>query len=393
MNHYHVCASLGCPRRGIDSSRIANYLQENGWKSTSNMASADLIVVYTCGGFKQNEDSSMQTIRKALSKKKADCKVIVTGCLLKINQELLNDLEDVRILNSENLSYLDGIIKAKIQYETVKSPNKIDRVYGLAGISWYSALHQDQKLSKAHLGHIARHCWKGISSKNWQVPFDKNYYNIEISRGCLNNCTYCAIKFASEPLKSKPEDDIIQEFTAGIALGYKKFVLLAADTGCYGQEIGTSLPSLLEKIFSIEGDYKIVLNDINARWFVKYYQELKKIFIMHSNRLEDIRIPIQSGSNKILNAMDRGYSIDEVKTCLADLYNSVPNIKIETHIIVGFPGESVEDFQATMDFVKKYNFCRVSIYSYEDRPKTKASNMKNKVTRKIIKERALKIRR
>jgi MiaB/RimO family radical SAM methylthiotransferase len=218
--------------------------------------------------------------------------------------------------------------------------------------------------------------------------FASTTYKLEIARGCLGNCTFCAIKLGSEKFHSFPADQILSSFKSGLRNGYKSFALVAGDIGCYGVDIKTNLPNLLEKLFAVDGDYKIILWDLSFRWFAEYCPDYLSVLKANSQKISKIVVPIESGSDKILERMNRGYKIEKVKECLLDFLRTIPDINLETQIIVGFPGETDEDFQKTMELVKEISFSKVAVFKYEDRPNTKASDMPDKVPKNIINKRA-----
>jgi tRNA A37 methylthiotransferase MiaB len=165
-------------------------------------------------------------------------------------------------------------------------------------------------------------------------------------------------------------------------------VLIAQDVGCYGLDLKTNLPQLLSKMFSVEGDFRILLWDLNVRWFIEYYTDFRSVLEANSEKISTIVLPIQSGSNRILDLMNRGYKIEKVKECILDLQKRIPDLRLETHVMVGFPGENEEDFQRTADLIREIPFFSVHIFKYEGRPNTKAFSFPNKVTEKIISQRA-----
>jgi tRNA A37 methylthiotransferase MiaB len=187
--------------------------------------------------------------------------------------------------------------------------------------------------------------------------------------------------------KSRPEEHIVEEFQSGLKDNYKTFALMAGDIGCYGFDINTNLSSLLSKLFAVSGDYKILLWDLNVRWFVKHNLEILSVLKTNFKKVERIIMPIESGSNRILKLMNRHYEIEEVKNCILNLQNSIPEIVLETHILVGFPGETDEDFSKSLDLIREIDFHDISIFTYEDRPGTVASKIPNKVPEDVIKRR------
>jgi tRNA A37 methylthiotransferase MiaB len=192
---------------------------------------------------------------------------------------------------------------------------------------------------------------------------------------------------ASENFHSFPEEQIIRNFKKGLKEKYKNFALVAGDIGCYGVDIDTNLPSLLKKLFAVDGNYKLILEDLNARWLVKYYPELLSVLKTNFGKVSRIVFPVQSGSDTILKLMNRGYEIAEVKNCILDLHKRVPKMKLGTHIIVGFPGETDEDFQKSIALIRTRAFSYVSVFCYENRPNTQASKLPFTVDKETIAKR------
>ncbi len=384
IQSFYIYTKTSCPRRSLESTRLYKYLIANDLCSVDNPKKADLVFVYTCGGFSLDESFSIQTIQKATELKNAQ--IIVTGCLTKIYPEKLKAFKNILVLAPEDLEKLDSIINAKISFAQTPNASVVDGVHDLYHGSYINRIKRNLKSSE----NIARICntyERKISHKPSGYLDNPRIYRVEIAKGCLNNCSYCAIKLAMPKFHSFSINEIIENFHRGLAAGYKEFAVLAGDIGCYGLDIGTNLPKLLEQLFKVEGDYKVILVDLNARWFIKYYQELLPVLKFNHNRLHSIILPIQSGSNKILKFMGRQYEIDEVKRCLLELQKNIPDILIETHIMVGFPGETDADFYESIRLVKELTFWKVELYRYQDRPGTVAANMSDKVSEKVIAKR------
>lgn len=387
MNGYfYVCCRRGCPRRSLDSGKIYNYLKLNGWQATKNVRRADLIVVYTCGGFQRTEEASLETIRLMYAQKKVSAKVVVTGCLVKINPQIIkrNGNPYSFILKHEELHKLDTIIHAKIPYRVVPDANIVPDVQDLAQknslVFTLKKFFKEFKFTGAFVNRslscLKRKVRRYVKGSG---VFSDEVYNLKIAHGCLGKCTYCAIRFATGALKSKPIEKILEEFENGLAKGYMRFALTAEDTGCYGLDIDTNIAQLLRGIFHVEKNFSLIINDFNVNWLIKFYDDLLPLFIENKDRIEDIRMPIQSGSDRILKLMKRPYKIHDVKRVISNLNANLPNLKIHTHILVGFPGETAVDFEQSRQLLQELNFSKVSVYSYEERSGTLAYLMPEKV--------------
>jgi MiaB/RimO family radical SAM methylthiotransferase len=212
-----------------------------------------------------------------------------------------------------------------------------------------------------------------------------------LGEGCLGNCSYCAIKTAKGKLSSVPIEKVLETFKKGLADGHKRFILTADDTGAYGQDLGTDLPTLIGKVLEIEGDYKLNIYHLEPNWFIKYFDYLKKVF--NTSKIDVIFSPIQSGSDRILKAMRRPYKVKDYIRCIRELRNELPELKIWNQFIVGFPGETEEDFKGSLNVLDQVSFNIVQAFEYSDRPGTAASKMDNHVPEAVIKKRMKRISR
>lgn len=390
---FYIYCKKNCPRRVLEASKNYRYFIKNGLRPADDPKKADIILVHSCGGFKISEESSILTLEKALKVKSKSSKVIMTGCLPKINKKALSPYDEALIVPTEDLGILDSIIHAKTPYNSIPESSIIEDVsdlyYGTLikrakrDLSSMRAIGFNRRLLKA----VKRYLRRNLFHVTINTYFRDETYKLVTSEGCVGECTYCAIRFAMPVFHSFPDEQIINNFRFGLKHGYTNFALAGADIGAYGIDMHTNLPNLLEKLFAVEGDYKIILVDLNARWFVKYYKELLFVLKNNADKVSKIILPIQSGSNRILRLMRRHYDIDVVKKCILDLQQTLPDLPLETHILVGFPGETEEDFQRSLQLLNDVHFSKVEVYKYEDRPKTVASKMTDKISDATINKR------
>ena len=374
MKTYYL-ASAGCPRRAVDSQKIADYLETNNLKYTQDVELADLIIVSTCAALKSREDLSKTAVTWYLEQKRRDAKVVVAGCLGKINPAVKKEFNDVAFISPREIDHLDDLIAARVPFKDIPDPNQIGSF----------PLFPDKRERQAKDDRLNKRLDLGIDKKD--------LFTLRIATGCLGNCSYCAVKFAVGQLESKPLDAIVTEFKSGLAQGFKQFVLIAGDVGCYGVDIGISVVELLSALFSLEGNYKIIIKEFNAQWVVKYFDDLLALFKQHYQKIDYIVVPVQSASNRILRLMKRPYTIEDVKKYLNIIKTGVPGLQISTHIMVGFPGETEDDFKASIDFIKEYEFPFVDIYAYDDRPSTAASRMDGKIAPEVIAQRVAAVKK
>ena len=374
MKTYYL-ASAGCPRRAVDSQKIADYLETNNLEYTQDVKQADLIIVSTCAALKSREDLSKTAVTWYQEQKRQDAKIVVAGCLGKINPDVKKEFAEVAFISPREIDALDDLIAAKICFKDIPDPNRIGSF----------PLFPDKPERQAKGERL---------NKRLDLTYEKkDLFTLRIATGCLGNCSYCAVKFAVGQLESKPLETIANEFKSGLDHGFQHFVLIAGDVGCYGVDIGISVVELLQALFAVEGSYKIIIKEFNAQWVVKYFEELLKIFRQNYEKIDYIVVPVQSASNRMLRLMKRPYTIEDVKKYLNIIKEKVPGLQISTHIMVGFPGETEEDFKESVDFIKEYEFPFVDIYAYDDRPNTAASRMAGKVPQKLIERRVAAVKK
>jgi tRNA A37 methylthiotransferase MiaB len=385
---FFVYVNKWCPRRRIQASKLSRYFAINNLIAAKTPSKADLIVIFTCGSFEINEELSILTIEKSLREKSA--KIVITGCLPKINPERLKTYDNTLLIPPRSLNTLDSMIGAKVPYSSLRSDaafiggfhdlykgHLVDRVRRNVRLS---SAGSNSRISDIYFRYLNQRFLR----KSEDIMFSPRTCVIEIAESCLGNCSYCAIKLAAEKFHSFPEERILESFRSGLDNGYKDFALLAGDIGCYGVDIGTNLPNLLKKLFALGDNFRILLWDLNVRWFIKYYDDFRSVLKANSRKVSRVVLPIESGSDRILNLMNRGYEIEEVKNCILDLEETIPDLELETHIIVGFPGETEEDFQKSLELIKEMKFSKVVLFRYEDRPNTRASSFPDKVPKEVI---------
>lgn len=406
MKKFFICSTAACTERMLDCQKIYSYLIRNNWQSVKKVSNADLIIISTCSFGKYEDDSSIDLIQHYLKKKSRLAKIIIAGCMPKINPIRLTRIAEFMTISPTDLCKLDNLLKPKIRFHNIEEPNRIF----ISEVSYRPILKKmlncksllisflnQFELRKDFFGKCIKFITKAINYtillKSYINPFlvcnRNDLFYLRISKGCLGNCSYCGKKFATGTLKSKLPEDVINEFGKGLNLGHKKFFLLSEDVGCYGLDIGTTIIYLLKEIFRVgkKHDYQLIISNFNAHWFVKYYEEIESVLLENHSKVFYLQIPIQSGSNRILKLMNRPYRIEDIEICLLNLKKKAPSLNITTDIIVGFPGETGADFNLSKDFIKKIKFSFADIFGYEDRPNALASKMDNKIPQDIINKR------
>jgi tRNA A37 methylthiotransferase MiaB len=402
MKNFYIF-NTGCIRRALDSTRIYDYLVKNDWRFTNDISAADLVVTSTCGAVNKTEELSLIALQNIARKKSKSAKFIVTGCLPKIDPDKIREIRelgDFEFIPTRSLDKFDTVLNSKIRFEAIPDANVVTNEAGLLDYilayrlfrhSFFLALYKRMSTNRyflksaiflvENLNTIKSKI--GLSARPKIVP----YFNLRIAEGCAFACSYCSIKFATGRIKSKPIEKIVEEFKTGLEMGYQHFQLVCEDIGSYGLDLGTSLPALLKRLLEIEGDYSLILIDFGGYWLVKYYDELLPLFKENPDKIRELYVSLQSGSDKILKAMKRPEKIGDVRARLKELKKELPHLILRTTVIIGFPGETEEDFQKTIEAVRDIDFTAVELNMYEDRPGTVSSKREDKVPQEIIKKR------
>ncbi len=210
---------------------------------------------------------------------------------------------------------------------------------------------------------------------------------IPISSGCIGRCAYCITKIARGQLRSRPVDDIVKKFQNMVASGVKEVRISCQDTASYGLDIDTDIIYLLRKLTDIKGDHRIRIGMMNPDTAATKLDELKTV--MESDKIyKFIHLPLQSGSDQILQSMNRRYTVEEWISIVKELRIKFPYLTLSTDMIVGFPGESEDDFEKTKEVLERIQPDIVNITRFSPRPGTTAAKLKDKVHSSIKKERS-----
>ena len=343
-----------CTRVKLYGIDVKNLFLINGYVE-DNKEKSDYIIINTCSFLKAKEEYFMNYIKRLSDDLASYQKLIIIGCLPSIRKSDLLKMNDKIITFGRDIDAIKDYfnfsknIKSKATTVCDKLPLKKELLYQLNKFIFKSK-------------HI-----------EYRLKRDKVCY-LQISSGCRGKCAYCSEKFTTK-LKSRPIKEILLAINDGIERGYKLFGLNSDDASAYGKDIDSSLEELLSEVVNIKSDVSFSIPEFNPNGLtekvIEYLKDKKFIYIT---------VPIQSGSQDILNKMKRPYQIDEVIEKVKRIKQNNKKIKINTHVIVGFPGETEEDFNKTLDVIKLGLFDRVKVFMYNDRPNTIASTMINKIS-------------
>lgn len=379
MERKIIILTNGCPENRYDATQIQNKFKQNGWSITKRVSEADIIIFNTCGQSYNNNPNeriipSIKMLKEIQKEKKSSAEIIVCGCLPKTNPTELEKHHHGKIIYKDELEKLSEICNLKNDLQISNNYNLIPYTTTIKKIDKRILTKFLSYPIKTKLLHLR--IWGKLNKINKEINvFREKTYVIKVSTGCLSNCAYCTIRKARGILKSKSIEDIITEFKEALKMGVSEFGFIGTDVGAYGRDHHQTLVDLLNEIIKIDADYKIRIRNINPKYLIEMYPKLKQIF--KSGKISYIESSVESGSNYILRKMRRMYKIEDYINVIRSINREFPDMKIRTQIIVGFPGETEEDFKETLKLLDKCRFDFVETYEY--RPENQISiNDKNK---------------
>ncbi len=357
--------SLGCPKNLVDAEVMLGYLSREGFEVTTDEREADIIIVNTCSFIKEAKQESIDTILDLADRKHdARCRLlIVTGCLpQRYQEELAGELPEVDIfIGTGDYPRIAEVIAEKRgtsdQLRYTGDPNFIydDELPRLKSSPYYSAY-------------------------------------LKIAEGCSNCCSYCVIPSLRGSLHSRPLEKLLEEARGLVAGGVKELNLIAQDITAYGKDLpeGASLEGLVEELAKLEG----------LRWIRLLYaypdgvrDTLITIMKNEEKVCKYLDIPLQHISDPVLSRMNRRSSEAEIRGLIAKLREEMPEITLRTSLIVGFPGETEEDFRKLLHFVEETRFDRLGVFCYSREEGTPAAGMPDQISERVKRERYRRLMR
>jgi threonylcarbamoyladenosine tRNA methylthiotransferase MtaB len=316
---------------------------------------SNIYIINTCTVTNTSDNKSLKTIRQVKRNHK-DATIVVCGCMSQVNSGLLDDLDVSIILGNSGKS---KIVEYLEEYRNNNKPIKV-------------------------IENIMEKEFEDMCLNN----FNKTRAFVKIEDGCENFCSYCIIPYARGKVRSKKPNVVIDEIKKLVNEGHKEIVLTGIHTGHYGSDINYSFSKLLRDIENIDGLSRLRISSIEITELDDEFLDVLK----NSNILVDhMHIPLQSGSNKILELMNRKYDKQYFINKIETIRKVRPNISITTDIIVGFPGETEELFNETLDTVNKVKFSKIHVFPFSLRKGTKAEELPNHVDDLSKKERVKKL--
>ncbi len=348
---YHI-VTYGCQMNVHESEKIAGILEDLGYEFTPTRNNADVIVFNTCAIREGAEDRAFGNIGalKQQKRKNKNLLIVVCGCMTQqkdVAQRLFDTFPFVDIiLGTHNIHLLKSLVMRKL--------NERKRI-----------------LQYMESGDVV----EGINVK--RTSGDNAWVNIMY--GCNNFCTYCIVPYVRGREKSRKKIDIINEIKEIIALqSYKTITLLGQNVNSYGNDDPSqgTFAQLLQNICDLQGDFKLTFMTSHPK---DLNDDVINVMAQNDKILKELHLPVQSGSNKILKAMNRNYTIEHYLNIVNKLRGKMPDIRLSTDIIVGFPGETEEDFQDTCDLVRTVEYDNIFAFMYSKRGGTVADKMTGQI--------------
>ena len=371
----YIISNANCTRRRLDTSRLKEYFLANGYKLARSASTADIIIVVTCAYIRETEDLSLDMVTK-YSRKKG--RLFVAGCLSAINPQQLNTIFSGITLPTHSLESIDNYFpQFKVKFAEIPDANRASGAVLFPSFNpscYWRNIRRNPPLALRMF----------FKKRRIESAWRKQYY-IRTSWGCRGNCSYCVIRNAIGPLKSKPIAACTKELIRGLELGFNNLMLDGDDLGAYGLDIASTLPELLQNLISIQGHHTLSLESLNPIWLVQYARELASIAL--SRRISSLECCIQSGSRRILKLMNRYANTGKIVAALLDIKNANPSTLFSTQIIAGFPSETEVDFKNTIDVIEKVGFESVVIFRYQENKRCRAASLREKVPPEVIENR------
>ena len=342
--------TLGCKVNQYETQAMLNQLLQGGFSACQTGEDADIILLNSCTVTSTSDHKVKQTLHKA-RREHPHAVIVLTGCMPQAFPELAEDLTDADIVlgNSNRSSLLPHIL----QYLSTRQ-----RIIDI-------------------VPHQTKEKFESMSVENF---YERTRAFIKIQDGCNRFCSYCIIPYARGRVRSKPLDDLIAEVTQLSEKGYKEIVLTGINLSAFGPDINLHLCDAVEAVCAINGIERVRLGSLEP-------EQLSEDVIIRLSKQQKLcpqfHLSLQSGCDETLKRMNRHYTTEEYRTIVQNLRNAFDNAAITTDSMVGFPGETEEEFMQSLEFAKEISFSKVHVFAYSQRPGTKACNAPNQITKKV----------
>lgn len=346
--------SLGCKVNSYECAALSSLLLREGYEEAGN-DTPDVFIINTCTVTSTADQKSRQHIRKFI-KMYPNAIVVAMGCYTQGNAELVaREIKPTILVGNSHKNEIPQLIKQYLETKeriVMVDDNPRSFVYEDMGVTSFS------ENTRAYL---------------------------KIQDGCDNFCTYCIIPYRRGKMRSRPLNSVLEEARYLVSQGYQEIVLAGIHVGGYGRDLGTcSFSDLVKQLLDIPGLYSLRISSIEES---EIDDQLIALLGEKPNLAKHLHIPLQSGSETVLKRMNRKYSPSEFLAKLNKIKSACPDVAFTTDVIVGFPGESEQEFQETYDFIKACGFNQLHVFPYSAREGTPAAKMPNQIDPRIKSER------
>jgi tRNA A37 methylthiotransferase MiaB len=371
-------STTGCVEAQLSTKCIEKYFEKKNFSITRDVGEADYIIFYACGLTGQSEKKSLQAINNLKIRMSKTAKLVVWGCLTKQNPEALWALCDGHTVGPLGILFKENLEATEIPLEGIPVASPAEGLISTRETS--KQVYEEPLDSLTNAIFLAKQGYHRLGDK---VHKRTRPYYIRTAIGCNGSCTYCSERPVFGRVKSRPVEDVVNEFKQGLQQGYNRFSLLATDLGAYGMDFGSNLGDLLRKMIETktEVDYKLILNQVEPNNLNMIYPDLEEI--LASGKVEELMCPVQSGNNRILKLMGRNYTIEDWKSSMLKINTKFPKVRLNTHLMVGFPTETEEDFNETKKLLDPPPFFDdITVFKYSSRPVVPSQHIPDQVSEK-----------
>lgn len=338
-----ITNNINCERHTNSSLKVKLFFEKNGWQVIENF-NCDYVIIEGCGFHNHMYEKVRSIIRKVNEAGISNDKIIIMDCITKTHEKLLSEFKDIHICQTGNEN-LDKLINANIPLASIMDINQM--------------------------------------SMNESTILDPDCFYIKVAEGCLCRCTFCVIKKAKGYIKSVDKSIILEQYKNAIVHENRKIFLMGEDTFAYGVDRDENIIDLIDDMLSIDSNVELYFGSLHCGWIQKYADGLLEL--CRADVVKKINIGLQHVNGEILERMGRGVDFTKVYDVINNIKRINPNIYLSADIIVGFPGETEEQFTELVDFVKNDTcFNMFSHYGYSDVEGAQSNNFDNKISQSEI---------
>lgn len=372
-----------CTELLLDLARVRDWMKQGNHVEFTDPSLVDVVFVSTCAFNQEYEEDGVRQITEARKLADPEARIVVIGCLPPINPDRFAELAGVEALPPQEMHRLAEWFPADADFSS-----STGRQVALDGY-----LRNDHFMAGIRLkGFFQRFGkWLPLAMPRWldTVPMP-DWFFVRAGTGCAGNCSYCAIRRSRGHIVSAPLEKIVQQVEEGVRTGHHDIALAGDDMGCWGSDRGSHLGELLDALVSLPGDFKLHIRFVEPYWLIRHMERLIPAF--NSGRIHGFCMPLQSGSQRILHAMNRNYKISDAIAAAEYVMHETRVSSISSIVMVGFPGETAEDFARSYALLERSSIPLYQVLKYEGRPGTPSESLPDPVPEELKIERQERFR-